>query len=108
MTALTTRQRDLLQLLLNSNVPQGAAKLAEQMQLTPRQVNYDLKGSKKVAGKSRYCFKCNPRCWGPHQLLARTKSNISQTKSGLNQKLQLVLTAEQRQQLLVFLVVNSY
>ena len=44
MTALTTRQRDLLRLLLESNKPLGAADMADELQLTPRQVNYGLKG----------------------------------------------------------------
>ncbi len=39
---LTTRQRDLLQILINTETPVGAADLADRLQLSPRQVNYDL------------------------------------------------------------------
>ena len=44
MTSLTTRQRDLLHLLLDADTPMGSAELAINMQLTARQVSYDLKG----------------------------------------------------------------
>ena len=44
MTVLTTRQRDILHLLLESNKLLGSSELAAQLQLTSRQVNYDLKG----------------------------------------------------------------
>ena len=47
MFSLTTRQRDLLHILLDAEAPMGAAELADQMQLTPRQVNYGLNGLKK-------------------------------------------------------------
>ena len=44
MSALTTRQRDLLRLLLDADAPLVTAAVADQLQLTPRQVNYSLKG----------------------------------------------------------------
>ena len=44
MTALTTRQRDILYLLLEAQGPLGAVDLAERMQIAPKQVNYGLKG----------------------------------------------------------------
>ena len=47
MSSLTTRQRDLLHILLNAETPLGAADLAAQMQLTPRQVSYGLNGLKQ-------------------------------------------------------------
>src|SRR5690606_42050393 len=47
MTALTTRQRDLLQLLLDADQPLASNALAQRMHLTPRQVNYGLKGLKQ-------------------------------------------------------------
>lgn len=47
MSTLTTRQRDLLHILLDAQSPMGTAELADQMQLTPRQVNYRLNGLKQ-------------------------------------------------------------
>ncbi len=39
---LTTRQRDLLHLLIHANAPVPAADLADHLHVTARQVNYDL------------------------------------------------------------------
>lgn len=43
MTVLTTRQRDLLKLLLDADAPIGTADIAERLRLSPRQVQYDLR-----------------------------------------------------------------
>ncbi len=43
MSALTTRQRDLLNELLNSENTTSAETLANSIGITPRQVKYDLK-----------------------------------------------------------------
>jgi hypothetical protein len=55
MTSLTTRQRDLLHLLLDADAPLGSAELAANMQLTARQVSYDLKGLSRG-----YCSAMSP------------------------------------------------
>ena len=104
MTAITTRQRDLLHLLLNSNVPLGAAKLAAHMQLTPRQVNYDLKGLKKWLANQNVILTATP---GVGVIINSTpEQNLRlSNKIGSDDRLQLVLTAEQRQQLLSFLLL---
>jgi transcriptional antiterminator len=47
MSNFKTRQRDLLQILLDSEAPMGASETAEHLHLTARQVNYDLKGLKR-------------------------------------------------------------
>jgi mannitol operon transcriptional antiterminator len=47
MTALTTRQRDILRLLLDAQAPLAAGELAQKMHLTPRQVSYGLRGLKQ-------------------------------------------------------------
>jgi len=51
MTALTTRQRDLLKVLLKISSPIGAEDLAARMHLTPRQVSYSLKGVRHWLGE---------------------------------------------------------
>lgn len=104
MTALTTRQRDLLHHLLNSNVPLGAAKIASQMQLTPRQVNYDLKGLKKWLAIQDVMLVATPGVGVIINCTPEQSVQLSQ-KIGLDSRLQLVLTAEQRQQLLSFLLL---
>lgn len=106
MTALTTRQRDLLHLLLNSNVPLGAAKLAAQMQLTPRQVNYDLKGLKKWLSHQNITLTATP---GVGVVIDCSLEQSQQliNKIGLDSHLHLVLTAQQRQQLLALLLLTN-
>ncbi len=104
MTALTTRQRDLLHLLLNSKVPLGAAKLASQMQLTPRQVNYDLKGLKKWLANQNVLLTATPGV-GVFINCSPEQNKQLSTKINIDSRLQLILTAEHRQQLLSFLLL---
>ncbi len=104
MTALTTRQRDLLHLLLNSDVPLGAAKLASQMQLTPRQVNYDLKGLKKWLANQNVLLTATPGV-GVFINCSPEQNKQLSNKINIDARLQLVLTAEHRQQLLSFLLL---
>jgi len=105
MNALTTRQRDLLHLLLNNtSVPLGAAKLARQMDLTTRQVNYDLKGVKKWLAKQNVTLTATP---GVGVLINCSPEQSTQLSDIINMesRLQLILTANQRQQLLAFLLL---
>jgi len=104
MTALTTRQRDLLHLLLNTSVPLGAARLASQMHLTPRQVNYDLKGLKKWLANKDITLTATPGVGIMIDCSLEQSRQLSRTISA-DSNLQLVLTAEQRQQLLAFLLL---
>ncbi len=106
MTALTTRQRDLLQLLLRANLPLGAAELAAEMQLTPRQVTYDLKSVRRWLSQHNVALKITPgigvelECSPDRQLALVAKLNAAPN-------LQLVLTAGQRQQLIALLLLFS-
>ena len=60
MSMLTTRQRDLLEILLDAETPMGAAELAAHMQLTPRQVSYGLTGLKKWLGNQDIILSTTP------------------------------------------------
>lgn len=44
MTSLTTRQRDILKILLEVNQPVGTGEIANSVKLSARQVNYSMKG----------------------------------------------------------------
>ena len=44
MITLTTRQRDILRVILDVNRPIGSVELAEMLHLTPRQVTYSMQG----------------------------------------------------------------
>lgn len=106
MTALTTRQRDILQLLLESNRPLGAADLAEQMKLSSRQVNYDLKGLRVWLEQRDVTLKVTP---GVGAQLACSREKYLQLSQELVAEtgFQLVLSIEARQQLVALMLLAA-
>src|SRR5258707_15672085 len=44
MMAFTTRQREILKIILDVKRPIGSVELAKRLHLTPRQVSYSMKG----------------------------------------------------------------
>jgi mannitol operon transcriptional antiterminator len=108
MTALTTRQRDLLKVLLKSNAPLGAEDLAMRLRLTPRQVSYGLKGVRHWLNLREIDLAVTPGVGMALQCSAeQTQALLQELSSSL--KMQLVLSVEERQQLLllVLLVADS-
>lgn len=99
MNTLTTRQRDLLQHLLSSTEPLSASQLADRADLTARQVNYDLKGLKGWLAQHDIPLKVTPGV-GSELDCSPSQSRVLASKLAASSRLQLVLTAEQRQQLL--------
>lgn len=104
MSTLTTRQRDLLHILMDAQTPMGAADLAAQMQLTPRQVNYGLNGLKQWLANRNIALNATP---GVGVTLDCTPDQYNHLTSELTAEshFQLVLTVEQRQQLLAFVLL---
>lgn len=106
MSALTTRQRDILRLLLDAGAPLPATDLAQKMHLTPRQVNYGLKGLKQWLAQRQISLKTTPgvgvalNC-SPEQV----ESLLCDLQAGSN--LQLILKPEQRQQLLALFLLDA-
>lgn len=107
MYTLNTRQRDLLQILLDAKTPMGAAEIAAQMQITPRQVSYGLTGLKQWLANRAVTLHVTPGVGvtldcTPDQFDTLTGELAAETH------IQLVLTAEQRRQLLaLILLVND-
>jgi len=101
MIGLTTRQRDILQLLLQAHEPQGAQDLADALQLTPRQVNYCLKGLDSWLKHRGVAMKVTP---GVGVTLAASTERFASIQKELTQDthFQLVLSTDQRYQLLAF------
>jgi mannitol operon transcriptional antiterminator len=106
MTFLTTRQRDLLQLLLDADGPLGSAELAAEMQLTPRQVNYGLKGLKRWLAHRNVALNATP---GVGVALTCTPEQYGRLTNELasESNVQLILTSEQRQQLLALILLTA-
>ena len=98
MIALTTRQRDLLQLLLEAGEPISSADIAEQMQITTRQVNYGLKGIKQWLAQRDVRLQVTPGI-GVELGCSPTKYQSLQEELKNQADFQLILSAEQRQQL---------
>jgi mannitol operon transcriptional antiterminator len=106
MTTLNTRQRDILHLLLEADAPLGAADLAKQMKLTARQVNYSLNGVKKYLASKNIHLQSTP---GVGILLecTPTQHDLISGELSADAHFQLVLTVEQRQQLLALILLVS-
>ena len=104
MVPLTTRQRDILKVLLNTNKPIRTCDLAAEIQLTPRQVNYSMKGVKSWLNRNNIMLQSTPgmgvmlKCL-PQQKMAMVEE-LDKSKN-----VQLVLAPEQRQQLICFLLL---
>lgn len=107
MVTLTTRQRDLLQLLLQSEAPLGAADIAYQLQITPRQVNYGLKGMEGWLQQYGVDLKVTPGVGVTLESTASQRRTLTQELNA-SAEFQLVLTAVERQQLIAFKLLTHH
>ena len=105
-SSLTTRQRDILKLLVESNEPLGSADLAKQMELTSRQINYGLKGLRVWLEQRNVMLKVTPGV-GAELLCSSEKSLELLGELAADDRFQLVLSAEERQQLIALILLIS-
>ena len=103
MTALTTRQRDLLRVLLKADAPMGAEDLAAKTRLTPRQVNYGLKGVKHWLLQHNTELDITPGVGIALNCSVEENRKIFQNLASLTE-MQLILSVGQRQQLLALIL----
>jgi mannitol operon transcriptional antiterminator len=106
MVTLTTRQRDLLQLLLQSETPLVAADIACQLQLTARQVNYGLKGMGHWLQQYGVDLKVTPGV-GVELESSATQRRTLAKELNASSDFQLVLTAAERQQLIALTLLTN-
>lgn len=106
MTALTTRQRDLLMLLLAAGGPVGMADLADELRLTPRQISYDLKPLEHWLMQRNVTLRVTPGVGVDVQGTTERRRSIAKELASATD-LQLVLSGKQRQQLLLFTLLTS-
>ena len=104
MTSLTTRQRDILQLLVESNEPLSSADIAEAMKLTSRQVSYGLKGLRVWLEQRDVTLKVIPGI-GAQLLCPPEKCRELLHELGSDAQFQLVLSVEERQQLIALILL---
>lgn len=101
MSTLTTRQRDVLRLLIDARAAQSTASIADQLQLTPRQVNYSLKGMQRWLAQHGLDLSITPGVGAElHRSPEQQLMLVSLLES--DDSYQLVLTPGQRQQLFLF------
>ncbi len=106
MTALTTRQRDLLMRLLAAGIPVGMADLAEELKLSPRQISYNLKSVGYWLAQKQITLRVTPGVGIDVQCPAELRSSIVKEISSAAD-LQLVLSGKQRQQLLALELLTA-
>jgi mannitol operon transcriptional antiterminator len=105
MITLTTRQRDILRVILEANRPIGSVEMAGRLHLTPRQVNYSLQGVKVWLKQHDQDLAMLPGVGfsidlpeGKAQSLVR---EVSQPAG-----VQIILSVSQRQQLLALFLLS--
>lgn len=101
MTSLTTRQRDILKVLLKEDQPIGTGEIANCVQLSARQVNYSMKGIDHWLKNRNARIQTKPGVGIIIDCPPDQKLIIIHELEGAS-RLQLVLTPEQRQQLIYF------
>jgi len=99
MLSLTTAQRDLLQLLLTTNAPIGAAALGQRLHLTPRQVHYGLRDIKTWLSRRHAILRHAPGI-GIQLICTPQQRERLFAELASQSRFQLILTPEQREQLL--------
>lgn len=106
MSALTTRQRDLLRLLLDANAPLVTAAVAQQLQLTSRQVNYSLKGVQRWLKQQGVELAITPGV-GVQIICNTVQAEMLLHTLQSDARYQLVLSPRQRQQLFLFHLLTT-
>jgi mannitol operon transcriptional antiterminator len=106
MMALTTRQRDILQIMLEGTKPFSSAELAGLLNLTPRQVNYSIKGVRVWLNQHHQALKTIPGSGFAVEIQADQAHKLSQEIRGTS-AVQIILSASQRQQLLALFLLSQ-
>lgn len=106
MITLTTRQRDILRIILEGKKPVSSVELAGMLNISPRQVSYSIQGVKVWLNQHSQDLTTVPGAGfsvtiQPEQ--ARVLSQEISTHSGV----QILLSASQRQQLLALFLLTQ-
>lgn len=107
MITLTTRQRDTLKIVLEVNKPIGSIELAGRLGLTPRQVNYSIKGVRVWLKQHNQDLEISPGV-GIVVSIASEQAHALLQEISFYSGVNIVLSLSQRQQLLaMFLLTKS-
>lgn len=106
MVALTLQQRNLLHLLLTADAPLAMAQLAEQTNLSSRQVNYRLKPVRAWLAQRDIALKATPGLGVTLECSPRQRQHLLHELDAKSD-FHLVLTAGQRQQLIALHLISA-
>jgi mannitol operon transcriptional antiterminator len=105
MLTFTTRQREILKILLDVNRPIGSVELARLLHITPRQVNYSIKGVRVWLQHHGQDLNVLPGVGFSVNLTADQMRTLVQ-KINILSNVQIVLSVSQRQQLLALFLLT--
>jgi len=105
MITFTTRQREILKIILDVNRPIGSVELAKRLHITPRQVNYSMKGVKVWLKQHDQDLSVLPGVGFTVNLTADQTHALFQ-KINIHSGVQIVLSVSQRQQLLALFLLT--
>src|SRR5512134_2562383 len=98
MITFTTRQREILKIILDVKRPIGSVELARLLHITPRQVNYSIKGVKVWLKQHGQDLSVLPWVGFSVNLNADQSQALFQ-KINVHSDVQIILSVRQRQQL---------
>jgi mannitol operon transcriptional antiterminator len=105
MIPLTTRQRDILKVMLNVNRPIGSVEMAGMLHLTPRQVNYSIRGVRVWLKQHNHDLTIHPGV-GFAVTVSAEQSRALFQEINFHPGVQIVLSVSQRQQLLALFILT--
>lgn len=105
MLPFTTRQREILKIILDVKRPIGSVELAKRLHITPRQVNYSIKGVKIWLKQQGQNLNVLPGVGFSVNLTADQSQALVQ-KINVHSDVQIVLSVSQRQQLLALFLLT--
>jgi transcriptional antiterminator len=105
MMAFTTRQREILKIILDVRRPIGSVELAKRLHITPRQVNYSMKGVRVWLRQHDQDLSVLPGV-GFAVNLTPDQTHALVRKISVQSSVQIVLSVSQRQQLLALFLLT--
>lgn len=106
MITFTTRQREILKILLDANRPISSVELAKRLHITSRQVNYSMKGVKVWLKQHGQDLNVLPGAGFTVDLTPTQTQSLFQ-KINIHTDVQIVLSVSQRQQLLALFLLTQ-
>lgn len=104
MSSLTTRQRDIIRILLERSEPIGAGDIADSIHLSARQVTYCMKGIERWLTDHGAALQTTPGVGISVDFSSSDRSRLLDELENATH-LQLILTPEERHQLLCFFLL---